>query len=56
MTKATVKHLLIACESKVRHTLGALRLAHAAREGVVAFLALGVPHEAPLLAVLAFSV
>ena len=56
MSHSTVKHLLIACESKIRHTLWALRLTHAAREGVEAFLALGVPHEAPLFTVLAFSV
>ena len=56
MSHATVEHLLVASESKIRHALGALRLAHAAREGVVALLALGVPHESPLLAILTFSV
>ena len=56
MSHATVEHLLVASESKIRHALGAFRLAHAASEGVVALLALGVPHESPLLAILTFRV
>ena len=56
MSHATVYHLLVARESEIGHALGALGLAHAASERVVALFTLGVPHEAPLLTVLALSV